>query len=179
MGFRVPVLTPLTLGTAAGQAASGNDARFIPLGAIFQWPVIAPPAGFLLCDGATPLITDYSALAAVLGTTYGGDGTTTFGLPNLKGRAPVGFDTAQAEFNTIGETGGAKTHTLTAAQMPGHTHTVDNGNGPISSTGFRASGFENSGPGVDTGSFGSGSTGSGGAHNNLPPYIALQFVIKF
>jgi microcystin-dependent protein len=65
-------------------------------------------------------------LFAVIGTTYGaGDESTTFALPNMKGRVPVGYDSAQTEFDALGEAGGAKTHTLTSAEMPSHTHTQD------------------------------------------------------
>jgi microcystin-dependent protein len=68
-------------------------------------------------------------LFAAIGTTYGaGDGSTTFNLPNLKGRVAVGRDAAQTEFDALGETGGAKTHTLTTAEMPSHTHVQNSHN---------------------------------------------------
>jgi microcystin-dependent protein len=67
--------------------------------------------------------TTYSGLFALLGTSYGaGDGTTTFNIPDYRGRTLVGHDASQPEFDVLGETGGAKTHTLTTAQMPSHTH---------------------------------------------------------
>jgi microcystin-dependent protein len=73
------------------------------------------PTGWLLCDGTAVSRTTYSDLFAITSTTYGvGDGSTTFNLPNLKGRVPVGLDTSQTEFDVLGETGGAKTHTLTS-----------------------------------------------------------------
>ena len=63
----------------------------------------------MICDGRAVSRSDYSELFAVIGTTYGsGDGSTTFNLPNLKGRVPVGKDSSQTEFDTIGETGGSK-----------------------------------------------------------------------
>lgn len=95
-----------------------------PAGSINLFAGAAAPAGFLLCDGSAISRATYAALFAVIGTTYGaGDGTTTFNLPNLKGKVPVGLDATQTEFDVLGETGGAKTVTLTANEMPVHTHT--------------------------------------------------------
>jgi microcystin-dependent protein len=83
----------------------------------------AAPTGYFLCDGSAVSRTTYSALFAITSTTYGvGDGSTTFNLPNLKGRVPVGLDGSQTEFDALGETGGAKTHTLTSTEMPVHGH---------------------------------------------------------
>lgn len=94
-----------------------------PAGAVSQFAGAVAPDGWLLCDGSAVSRTTYARLFAVIGTTYGaGNGTTTFNLPNLKGRVPVGRDAAQAEFDVLGETGGAKTHALTVAQMPSHDH---------------------------------------------------------
>src|SRR5690606_36416662 len=82
------------------------------------------PQGHLLCDGSEVLREDYPVLFSVIGTTYGaGDGSTTFNLPNLKGRVVVGVDESQTEFSELGLKGGAKTHKLTVAEMPKHTHT--------------------------------------------------------
>jgi len=99
----------------------------IPAGTIVQYGGATAPSGWALCDGATYSRTNatYSRLFAAIGTTYGaGDGTTTFEVPNLKGRIPVGYDATQIEFDTLAETGGAKTVALTAAQLPSHTHGV-------------------------------------------------------
>lgn len=83
------------------------------------------PSGYLLCDGSAVSRSTYEALFAVIGTTYGaGDGSTTFNLPNLKGRFWYGFDSTDTAFDAVGETGGAKTiniqHSHTGAA---HTHT--------------------------------------------------------
>src|SRR5690606_10883022 len=97
----------------------------IPTGAIMPYAGAAEPAGWLFCDGRAVSRTTYAALFAVIGTTYGaGDGSTTFNLPNLKGRVPVGLDTGQAEFDSLGETGAAKTHTFSVSELPSHTHGV-------------------------------------------------------
>lgn len=97
-----------------------------PPGAITQYAGSAAPSGWLLCDGAAVSRTTYAALYAAVGTTFGaGDGSTTFNVPNLKGRFPVGIDAAQTEFDVRGETGGVKTVTLAEANMPAHTHALD------------------------------------------------------
>jgi len=95
-------------------------------GMTMPWSSGTVPSGWLLCDGAAVSRTTYAALFAVIGTDFGvGDGSTTFNLPDCRGRAIVGQDAGQAEFDTIGETGGAKTHTLVAGEMPAHTHVQD------------------------------------------------------
>jgi len=86
-----------------------------PVGSIILYPGASAPTGYLICDGAAISRTTYSDLYAVIGTVYGiGNGSTTFNLPNLKGRVPVGLNSAETEFDALGETGGAKTHTLSA-----------------------------------------------------------------
>jgi len=108
-----------------GDLAAALQAFLVPTGSINAWSTNTAPTGWQLCDGTAVSRTTYAALFAVIGETYGaGDGTTTFNLPNLKGRAIVGRDSAQTEFDTLAETGGAKTHTLTSAEIPVHLHTI-------------------------------------------------------
>lgn len=100
-----------------------------PVGSITMFAGADAPSGHLLCDGSAVSRATYSALFAVIGTTYGaGNGSTTFNVPNLKGRVPVGQDTTQTEFDTLGERAGAKTHTLSVPEMPSHTHTQNSHN---------------------------------------------------
>jgi microcystin-dependent protein len=81
--------------------------------------------GFLLCQGQLLPLAQYSALYAVLGTVYGGDGRTTFALPDLRGRAPIGQGQGPGLQNyNLGQAGGTETTTLTSNNMPLHTHTA-------------------------------------------------------
>jgi microcystin-dependent protein len=149
------------------------------------------PSGWLLCNGQAVSRTAYSALYAIVGTAYGsGDGSTTFNVPNLKGRVPVGLDDTQTEFDTRGETGGSKTHTLTTAQLPSHSHTIPAHKHDINRATTQAAsgtggGYEVDGAGAtaytetenapaDT----TGNTGGGDPHNILQPYLVLNYIIK-
>lgn len=103
---------------------TGSGDASVPTGSISMFAGTTAPSGWLICDGTALSRETYSSLFSILGTTYGtGNGTTTFNIPNLKGRVPAGLDTSQTEFNSLGLTGGAKQHTLTTNEMPSHTHT--------------------------------------------------------
>lgn len=148
----------------------------MPSGAIMIWPTATAPTGWRLCDGAERSRTGFASLFAAIGTTYGvGDGSTTFNVPNLKGRVVVGIDASQTEFDTLAETGGAKTHTLTEAQIPAHTHV--NADGIGDDAGSRFSSAAGAGKLHKT-NIATNSTGGGEAHNNLQPYMALHYIIK-
>jgi microcystin-dependent protein len=143
----------------------------------------APP-GYLLCDGAVVSRSGANAdLFAAIGTAYGaGDGSTTFGLPDLRGRVPVGVDGAAGRLaanDALGQSAGAETHTLTTPQIPSHSHP------PAGGTHFR----QRSAPGLmaELGAGGAqdifvstttGLTGGGQAHNNLQPYQVVNWLIK-
>lgn len=171
-----------------------NDLRAeLPTGTVVPYAGASAPTGWLLCDNTLHDPADHPALFALIGTTYGGDGVTTFGVPNLKGRVAVGIDPGDSSFDALGEIGGAKTHTLTTAEMPSHTHTQDSHNhsytdsSVLSGTNATLSAgptFVHTGAtsnvGKTTGSetATNQNTGGGGAHNNLQPYIALNYIIK-
>jgi len=96
------------------------------IGLIKAYPSNTAPDGYLVCDGSAISRTIYSNLFAVIGTTFGvGDGTTTFNLPNLKGKVPMGYNSTETEFNTIGKTGGAREHTITTYELPAHNHSFE------------------------------------------------------
>lgn len=161
-----------------------------PTAAIHMYGGTSAPTGWLLCNGAAVSRSTYSALFAIVGTTYGaGDGSSTFNLPDLRDRFPVGSGTTYS----AGSVGGAATHTLTEAEMPAHTHTAtstDSGHTHNFAVGANADldndvGTSSGSGSTDTTASGTAnitttiaSTGGGGAHNNLPPYIGLAFIIK-
>lgn len=108
-------------------------------------------------------------------TPYGvGDGSTTFTLPNLKGIIPTGKDQSQAEFAGLGQTGGEKTHTLITAEIPSHNHSIVT---TAAGSPNNSSGAINNGSGSIS-TMNTNSTGGDGAHNNLQPYITLNYIIK-
>jgi microcystin-dependent protein len=139
----------------------------------------------LLENGAAVSRTTYSDLFAAIGTTYGaGDGSTTFNLPDSRGRVGVNISPSDAEFNTMGEKYGEKAHTLTYAEMPSHTHGFTYAGNTYAA--FPYTGAPNTSGGlafsVGTtvyGSIGIGSTGGGGAHNVIQPSIVKTAAIKY
>lgn len=188
-----PSLGQVVYNNATGTEVFWNGTTWvqkIPAGFIMMSGGLVIPAGWLVCDGSLVSRTTYAGLFAAIGTAYGlGDGSTTFGLPNFKGKFPAGFNAADADFNALGDVGGAKTVTLTTAQMPAHTHTQDPHNHSI--WGNNATGGSSAfGEAVLAPATGSNNkltaqatatnqnTGGGGAHENLPPFLTVHFVVK-
>lgn len=96
------------------------------LGSIILFAGNFAPRGWATCSGQLISIAQNTALFSLLGTTYGGDGRTTFGLPDLRGRAPIGFGAGPGLSNVNqGEMGGKETTTIYAAQMPAHSHSLN------------------------------------------------------
>jgi len=118
--------TNIDAGAITSDKLATNTIQLLtPTGSVTQYAGSSAPTGWLFCDGAAVSRTTYAALFAVIGTTFGvGDGSTTFNLPDLKGRVPVGKAVA-GTFANLAATGGAETHTLTEAQIPSHLHTAD------------------------------------------------------
>lgn len=174
-----------------------------PVGAVTGWFSDSVPANWLLLNGQAVSRTGYSELFEILGTAYGeGDGESTFNLPNLCGRVPVG-KSSDTEFKTLGNTGGEKTHKLAATEMPSHTHSVSgtaasagahthlmagiatrkagSWNGCVASAGCSDTAWtsaRSAGAHTHSVSGTAAATGGGGAHNNLQPYIVLNYIIK-
>lgn len=139
----------------------------------------AAPSGWLLCQGQVVSRTTYARLFTAIGTAFntGGEAGTDFRLPDLRGRVAVGRDAGQTEFDTVGETGGAKTHTLSAAEMPAHSHGNPAGGQFWVGGGaaiFASGGTYSAQLAAATGN----NAGGGGAHNNLQPYTVLNYIIK-
>lgn len=99
--------------------------ELLPVGAVSAFAGDSAPTGWLICDGSAVSRTTYAALFSLLGETYGaGNGSTTFNIPDLKGKIPVGYSSGDANFGTLADTGGDVEITLTSAQsgLPAHTH---------------------------------------------------------
>lgn len=167
------------------RASAGSGFGSVPIGAVFPFAGAVVPGGYLLADGSAVSRTTYSDLFNLIGTTFGsGDGSTTFNLPNLKGKVPVGVNASETEFDTLGEIGGAKTHTLLDAEIPKHRHPFNGaGSNLYNETQSVGTGANSrnlvmlTSTAFQNGVVGDQATGDG-AHNNLQPYIALHYVIK-
>jgi microcystin-dependent protein len=139
------------------------------------------PQGWATCDGQTLPISDYSALFSLLGTTYGGDGQTTFNLPDLRGRVPLHLGNGYIQ----GGLGGTETVSLTAAQLPAHTHTLvatgtPNGKIPTGNVLAKSDGespYLQSGTPVAMQANAISSTGGSLPHDNLQPFLVITFII--
>lgn len=163
------------------------------VGEIRLFPFVrGAPVGWHLCDGSLLLVSDYEVLFTLLGTTFGGNGSTTFGLPDLRGRVPVHQGTGTGLTpRVLGQTYGAETVTLTAAQLGGHSHLLT-----ASAAAATAKAVTNAIPAVISGDTGFidgiggatasplaggvvGNTGGGQPHDNSAPTIPLQPCIAF
>jgi microcystin-dependent protein len=154
-----------------------------------------PPFGWAFCDGQLMSIADNNALFALLGTTYGGNGTTTFALPNLNGRVALGTGTgAGLSAVTQGETGGAETATLATANLPAHSHSLAAQSGAgttsvpgpllglaqvVEDDGTPARSYSSAAANTSLASASvGGPTGGGQAMGILNPYLGLQYAIS-
>lgn len=150
------------------------------LGEIKVVPWNFPPRNWAFCNGQLLPINQNQALFSILGTTYGGDGITTFALPNLAGRIPV----HAGDGIPLGAAGGEVAHTLTVPELPSHPHGADGvGQAPDQpgAGGFlwanNASAYATGPPDAVMDPSASTQAGGGQPHNNLPPYLVLNFVI--
>lgn len=200
---KADLASPTFTGTpAAPTASAGTDttqiattafantaaAAVMPTGALVQWSTATAPSGFLLCNGAAVSRTIYAALFAVIGTTFGsGDGTTTFTLPDLKNKFAVGA----GDLYALAATGGSKdavvvshTHTATVTD-PGHVHAAsvyqggyNNAQNKFSADSWNSETTLNTNSATTGISVANSTTGESGTNKNLPPYLALYFIIK-
>lgn len=155
-----------------------GDLKTHPVGAVLMFAGGTAPDGWLMCQGQAISRTDYSDLFTVIGTTYGvGDGSTTFNLPNMAGNVPVGLNVGDTDFGTLGGKGGEKTHTLTVDELAKHSHKVlakmySSNGGNVS-----VSGSSNNADWAISGTI--DNTGGDQPHNNIQPYIVLNYIIKY
>jgi len=161
------------------------------LAEIRVFPFNFAPLGWALCNGQLLPISQNTALFSLLGTTYGGDGRSTFALPNLQGSAPLGYGQGPGlSPYDLGETGGSETVTLNGTQLPQHTHSVvanntaGGSNSPAnnffgqSQARAKSAGYVSSGTlSVSMSPQAVASAGGGQPHNNMPPYLCLNFCI--
>jgi microcystin-dependent protein len=151
------------------------------------------PRGWALCNGQLMSISQYSAVYAILGTMYGGDGISTFALPDLRGRAPIGFGQGPGLSNYAqGQIGGVEGVTLATTQIPSHSHPLNVNNAkagvavpttsnsiaaPVDVNGDPANGFSQAAPNTQISPSSIGVTGGNQPHENRAPYVALNYII--
>lgn len=169
----------------------------VPVGVVIPWAGLPGnvPNGWLSCTGQEVSRTDVvgqtrtAPLFKVLGTRFGvGNGTTTFNLPDFRGRMAVGQDPSVLDFGIVGKTGGEKDVTLTIAQMPSHTHVQNVHSHTYNTNSANAVFSQGGGTGMDLRGTNNGTTsgvaatnqntGGSGAHNNMPPYVVMTYIIK-
>jgi microcystin-dependent protein len=141
------------------------------------------PAGWMFCDGSLLPISENETLFQLIGTTYGGDGQSTFGLPDLRGRLPI----HQGSGFTLAQTGGTETVTLTTPQIPGHTHTMIasgdaanqiTGAGGVVAAAPSLSMYYTAAPDANLNPAALGQTGGNQPHTNFQPYLCINFIIS-
>lgn len=138
------------------------------------------PRGWAVCNGQLLPINQNQALFSLLGTMYGGDGRTTFALPNLQSRTPIHFGN-----HSLGSAGGEVTHTLTIQELPQHTHTLQAANNPATTNTATATAYLGQQANTYTGpsnlvAMAAGEIGAVGGsqpHSNMQPFLVLNFCI--
>lgn len=166
-------------------SGGGSGGDTLPIGSIVAFSSDTIPNGWLLCDGSVVSRTTYSELFNAIGLNYVEDGVEwldeeRFPLPNAKGRTLVGKDSTDTDFNTLGKTGGEKTHTLTVSELPSHSHVINSFRQYETGASTDSSKLGRTTVGADGGNstIATGETGRSQAHNNLQPYIVENYIIK-
>jgi microcystin-dependent protein len=183
-----------------------GQCSMIPIATILPFAGQSAPSGYLLCHGQTVLRADYPDLFGVIGTIYGASVSgTEFNIPDLRHMVPAGVDEDGPSGFDLGDIGGELTHVLTASEMPTHTHVqnqhthVQNSHSHIVQRKINTTGFASNiwaagnAIGTDQSDFSSNiatatnqnttptnqNTGGGESHNNMPPYLVVNYIIKY
>ena len=174
VGAQGPIGNTGPTGATGAQGPKG-DLGNEDVGSIKAWPAAAAPASWMLADGSAISRTLYPGLFSVIGTSYGaGDGSTTFNLPDMRGRFVLGFGQGAGLTNRVlAATGGEENHLLSAAEMPAHTHpNIANVGNVTAASGSGV--YAWNGVAMTT----TGATGGGAVHNNMPPFLVITYIIK-
>jgi len=151
----------------------------IPPGTIVVWPNATAPAGWLICDNSFYAQSAYPALFSAIGTTYGGSGST-FAVPSLHGRVPLGVSTSPSR--PLGTTGGTTTHQLTAAECALRDHAHNYAEAYNATSGSSCNAASGAGSNFNqttaTESTSTNSANAANAHTNVQPYVIINFIIK-
>lgn len=188
--FTVTIASPAVFSDTAHGLVAGDALRLTTTGAL-PTGLVAGTTYYVISAGLTADAFEVStsrggAAVNTSGTQSGvhtwqlfnagvGDGSTTFNLPNLKGKTPYGYDVTDANFDTLNTPNtyvGEKTHVLTVAELAAHTHTINVG------AGAGGDSYVETDPDITTTTKTSNSTGSDTAHNNMPPYLVVNYLIK-
>lgn len=154
------------------------------IGQIMMFAGNFAPRGWAFCNGQLLSIAQNTALFSILGTTYGGDGKTTFALPDLRGRAPLHWGHGPGLSNrNLGESGGQEAVTLTVDQMPAHGHALNasdaaaNVRQPTNAVLAQSESYTQSRPDVTLNPAAIGNTGGNLPHPNMQPFLGISFII--
>lgn len=174
------VAVQITAGNSVATPSSSNT----PAGIVLPYAGSSAPGGYLLCNGAAVSRTTYATLFGVVGTVYGsGDGSTTFNLPDMNGRAPIGAGSYTDPVSggisrTLGQVLGAEKHVIVTAEMASHSHTATVTKGLALTPNELQSGGNSNAPVISSELLTTSSIGSNSAHNNMQPSLGLNFIIK-
>lgn len=165
------------INTLISGGGNGGGGGATPLGTVLPFAGATAPEGFMLCDGVELLASDHADLFAVIGTVYGeGEAPGSFKLPDLRGRTAIGAGQGvDLSDRVLGVSDGAETHQLTVDEMPSHNHT-QNVRNDVAGAGGR-NGLAGSPPHATVDGF-LNATGGDQPHNNMQPFVVLNYIIK-
>lgn len=145
------------------------------------------PAGWMFCNGQLLPISEYETLFNLIGTTYGGDGQSTFALPDLQGRVPIHWGTGGGSTYSLAQNGGVEQVTLAVAQIPAHTHaflatsSLSSATDPVGNVLAESTllmMFQSGNPTIAMAPGTTGSVGGSQPHSNFQPYLCVDFIIS-